>query len=144
MPLDMLGSTKIDYNLAIISKDYLNLSLRLGYHFNMVDCYLSDNRNDNYIYFRFLGWVTEITRRSRRAKLISFILEKSDFTVENKGELVIARTKKMGRQEMEECLRVIGRLIGFTRQLDVLLRTDDSIEKYVNLFLEANKPTPVF
>jgi len=134
IPLDIPGSTKIDYNLAIISKDYLNLSLRLGYHFNMVDCYLSDNRNDNYIYFRFLGGVTEITRRSRRAKLISFILEKSDFTVESKGDLVIARTKKMGRQEMEESLRIIGRLIGFTRQLDVLLRTDDSIEKYVDLF----------
>jgi hypothetical protein len=132
-----VGSANIDYNLAIISKDYVNLSLRLGYHFNMVDCYLSDNRNDNYIYFRFLGGVTEITRRSRRAKLISFILEKSDFTVESKGDLVIARTKKMGRQEMEESLRIIGRLIGFTRQLDVLLRTDDSIEKYVRLFFEG-------
>ena len=114
----------------------LNLNLKLGYHFNMVDCYLSDNRNDNYIYFRFLGGVTEITRRSRRAKLIASILEKCDFVVESKGDLVIARTKKMGREDMEKRLRIIGRLIGFTRQLDILLRTDNSVEKYMNLFFE--------
>ena len=114
----------------------LNLNLKLGYHFNMVDCYLSDNRNDNYIYFRFLGGITEITRRSRRAKLIASILEKCDFVVESKGDLVIARTKKMGREDMEKRLRIIGRLIGFTRQLDILLRTDNSVEKYMNLFFE--------
>ena len=136
IPFDILKTSKIDQNLAIISKEYLNLSLRLGYHFNMVDCYLSDNRNDNYIYFRFVGGVTEITRRSRRARLISSILEKIDFVVENKGDLVIARTKKMSREEMEERIRMIGRLIGFTRQLDILLRTEGSIEEYVKLFFE--------
>jgi len=138
MPLAVPGSVKVEQNVAIISKDYLNLSLKLGYHFNMVDCYLSDNRNDNYIYFRFLGGVTEITRRSRRAKLITSILERSDFVVESKGDLVIARTKKMHRDDMEQRLAMIGRLIGFTRQLDVLLRADNCIEKYVNRFFEEN------
>jgi len=142
IPPNIPGAMKIDQNLAIISKDYLNLSLRLGYHFNMIDCNLSDNFNKNYIYFRFVGGVTEITRRSRRAKLISSILEKTDFVVESKGDLVIARTKKMSREDMEKRLQTIGKLIGFTRQLDILLRTDSSIEKYVKLFFEGDNVVP--
>ncbi|MEJ2104789.1 MAG: PEP/pyruvate-binding domain-containing protein, partial [Ignavibacteriaceae bacterium] len=42
-------------NLAVISEKYTNLNLRLGYHFNVIDTYVSDNVNDNYIYFRFVG-----------------------------------------------------------------------------------------
>ncbi len=42
-------------NLAIIARDYCNLSLRLGYHFNVIDCFMSEEAEDNYIYFRFVG-----------------------------------------------------------------------------------------
>ncbi|MFH1723311.1 MAG: PEP/pyruvate-binding domain-containing protein [Elusimicrobiota bacterium] len=121
-------------NVAIVSKEYVNLSLRLGYHFNMVDVYLSENRNENYIYFRFLGGVTDITRRSRRARLLQEILERNDFAVEMKGDLVVSRTKKMEPREMEKRLLMLGRLIGFTRQLDVLLRSDEDIDKHVERF----------
>ena len=66
-------STSLDpataQNLAVISREYLNLNLRLGYHFNMVDAIMTENRNDNYIYFRFLGGVTDSTRRARRVDL---------------------------------------------------------------------------
>ena len=42
-------------NLAVISQAYANINLRLGYHFNMIDAYISEQVNDNYAYFRFLG-----------------------------------------------------------------------------------------
>ncbi|SPD72595.1 conserved hypothetical protein [uncultured Desulfobacterium sp.] len=123
-------------NLAIVSKEYLNLSLRLGYHFNMIDVTLSDDTERNYIYFRFFGGVTEITRRSRRAKFLAQIMTKNDFAVESKGDLVIARIKKVTRQTMEEKLYLIGRLIGFTRQLDVLLRTDGDVGFFEEQFFK--------
>ena len=123
-------------NLAIVSKEYLNLSLRLGYHFNMIDVTLADDTERNYIYFRFFGGVTEITRRSRRAKLLAQIMTKSDFAVESKGDLIIARIKKITREIMGEKLRLIGRLIGFTRQLDVLLRTDGDVGFFEEQFLK--------
>ncbi|MBI4677185.1 MAG: pyruvate, water dikinase [Elusimicrobia bacterium] len=121
-------------NIAIVSANYMNLNLHLGYHFNMVDVYLSGVRNENYIYFRFLGGVTDITRRSRRARLLADILERNDFTVEMKGDLVVSRTKKMSTEEMEHRLRVLGYLVGFTRQLDVLLQTEEKVDEYVELF----------
>ncbi|MCL5269719.1 MAG: PEP-utilizing enzyme, partial [bacterium] len=128
-------------NLAIISDAYLNLSLHLGYHFNIVDCYLTETLNDNYIYFRFAGGATELTRRSRRVALLKCVLAKYDFVVEGDGDLIIARIKKIAREAMEERLAMIGRLIGFTRQLDIYLRDDSLVERYAQGFLAGfNSP----
>ena len=126
-----------EQNLAIVSAEYLNLSLKLGYHFNIVDCYLTETRNDNFIYFRFAGGVTGMDRRSRRATLLKKILEKHDFVVEGKGDLVIARIKKMSFDIMVHRLEMIGRLIGFTRQLDIHLKDDGLVERCVERFLRG-------
>jgi pyruvate,water dikinase len=122
-------------NLAVVSDRYLHLNLKLGYHFNVIDCFLSSNSNDNFIYFRFAGGVTEMMRRTRRARFLSAILERLDFVTEIKGDLVIGRVKKLASPEMEERLRVLGKLIGFTRQLDVSLRDEISVENCVNQFI---------
>ena len=84
---------------------------------------------------RFAGGVTEITRRSRRAAVLREILQSFDFVTEGTGDLVIGRIKKISRYEMVTRLRMIGRLIGFTRQLDILLRDDGLVDHSVNQFL---------
>jgi pyruvate,water dikinase len=134
-----LSADRLNVNLAIISKEYLNLNLGLGYHYNLIDGNMSDDRNGNYIYFRFYGGVTEFTRRTRRVKLLSQILEKNDFAVESKGELITARIKKIERPLMEDKFRLIGRLIGYTRQLDVLLRHEKDIDFFADQFLKNEK-----
>jgi pyruvate,water dikinase len=128
-------------NLAVISRDYLNLNLRLGYHFNMVDTILTENRNDNYIYFRFLGGVTDRERRSRRAKFLGHVLTHYDFVVEVKGDLVVARIRKISQSMMESRLSMLGRLIGYARQLDVLMKSDEAVERFAREFLEPVTPT---
>jgi pyruvate,water dikinase len=122
-------------NLALASGEYLHLSLKLGYHFNIVDCYLTERRNDNFIYFRFAGGVTELTRRSRRAALLRTILERHDFVVEGRSDLVIGRIKKISSEAMVERLRMIGRLIGFSRQLDIYLKEDRLVDICVDSFM---------
>lgn len=124
-------------NLAIVSGEYLNLNLRLGYHFNIVDCYLSEKRSDNYIYFRFMGGVTELARRSRRTELLKQILEKQGFVVECSGDLIVGRLRKASPEVMAERLTMIGKLIGFTRQLDIFLNSDRLVERYVSRFFEG-------
>jgi len=123
-------------NLAIISDRYLNLNLHLGYHFNQVDSYVSETRNDNYIYFRFAGGVTDSIRRSRRARMISTILQKYDFMVEITGDFIIARLKKFERRALLDRHWMLGYLIGFTRQMDVSMRDDSMIEKGVDMFMK--------
>ncbi len=140
---EALSSERLNINLAIVSREYLNLNLGLGYHYNLIDGNMSEDRNSNYIYFRFFGGVTEANRRTRRVKLLAQILEKNDFAVESKGELITARIKKVEQALMEEKFRLIGRLIGFTRQLDVLLRNEKDIDFFAEKFLnEGQEPNP--
>ncbi len=122
-------------SLAIISDSYLNLSLRFGYHFTMVDCVLSEKRSANYIYFRFVGGITEMTRRKRRAEFLSKVLKSHDFNVSVKGDLVIARLGKLSLPMMEDRLLMIGRLLGFSRQLDISMKSETSVDHYAHNFL---------
>lgn len=130
-------TTRPQNNLAIVSKQYLNLNLHLGFHFNIVDCFVGESRNDNYIYFRFAGGVTELRRRARRATLLGRILEAHDFVTESRGDLVTARIKKLPQDAMLMRMRMIGQLIGFTRQLDIVLNSEESVDRYVEKFLEG-------
>jgi pyruvate,water dikinase len=125
-------------NLAIASKEYLNLNLRLGYHFTILDCYCSENARDNHIYFRFVGGATDIVKRSRRVQLVAAILKEYGFSIRIKGDLLIARLANMGRDEIVEILERLGLLIAYTRRLDALLRDDSSVDQYVKNFLEGN------
>jgi len=124
----------VGQNLAVLSKEYVNINLRLGYHFNMIVAYISENLNDNYAYFRFLGGVTDISRRSRRAKLLAEILAKSDFRVDIRGDLVVARIKKLDLRMMEKKMKILGLLVAFARQLDVKMSHEQEIERLKNVF----------
>jgi pyruvate,water dikinase len=131
-------SEYVGYNVAVISKEYMNLSLRFGYHFNMLDCYCSETARYNHVYFRFVGGATDISKRSRRIQLIAAILQDYGFNIRIKGDLIIARLANIGQDEMEIILDQAGRLIAFTRQLDAVLHDDDAVERYRKQFMEGN------
>lgn len=119
-------------NLAVISAEYTNINFRLGYHFTVIDAYVSDNVLDNHIYFRFAGGVTESTRRSRRTRLLGEILSHYDFLCELHGDIVVARLKRMDKPSMLKRLFLLGLLVGFTRQLDVKMVNESKIQEYFN------------
>jgi pyruvate,water dikinase len=126
------------YNVAVASKDYVNLNLRFGYHFTIVDCFCSENAKNNHIYFRFVGGATDIVKRSRRVRLLADILKGYGFNTSIKGDLLIGRLANIGRDEMIEILERLGLLIVYARQLDALLRDDSSVERYAKNFIEGN------
>ncbi len=130
------GSTA-GYNVAVISREYVNMSIRFGYHFNMVDCYCSENARNNHIYFRFAGGATDLTKRSRRLEILARILKEYGFNIKIKGDLLIARLAGLGQVEMEKVLDQTGRLIAFARQLDATLHDDATVERYAKNFLEG-------
>jgi len=105
----------------------------------VIDTYVSENVDDNYVYFRFVGGVTETERRQLRAMLIRDILEKLNFVVTLRGDLVVARLKKLAQEDALEILQEIGRLIGFTRQLDTQMRSEQSIAESLDIFFK-NSP----
>jgi pyruvate,water dikinase len=143
-PLNMLTHAPAysGENLAIIADNYCNLSLRLGYHFNIIDSYLADEPDDNYIYFRFVGGFAESDKRERRAALIGQILSGLHFKVERKGDLVLAKAKMLERGHMESILERLGELIAFTRQLDVKMADSGAVDRFFRDFLERIRKGP--
>lgn len=118
-PAENLGE-----NLAIISSDYMNISLRLGYHFSVIDAHLSSDEQRNYVYFRFAGGLADPERRARRATFIKDVLEAMDFKVTVKGDLVIGRLKLVENDLLRSSIFILGALTAFSRQRDTGLYTD--------------------
>lgn len=138
-PLDASGGySRVGYNLAVINRIYMNLHLRLGYHFNLIDARMNDEAHHNHIYFRFVGGVTDISRRSRRVQVLADILSQFHFNVTVKGDLVVARLLHLPKEEIGPRLAVLGKLIGFTRQLDIQLRNDRDIPLFVKTFFDRH------
>lgn len=135
----LVNPQHVGQNLAVISEAYANINLRLGYHFNMIDAYIDEQINDNYAYFRFLGGVTDPQRRSRRAKLIYDTLAQYDFNVDLRGDLVIGRIKRLRPKEMRSKMALLGQLVGFTRQLDVKMTSDQQIDQFAKEFEQMLK-----
>lgn len=137
------GAITAGFNLAVLSENYMNLHLHLGYHFNLIDAWIEPESHRNYIYFRFLGGVTDITRRSRRAQLLSRILSHYHFKVDTRGDLVVGKVLHLPQEDMEDRLTVLGKLVGFTRQLDIQLRHDEDIPEFTEAFFQqwVERPT---
>ena len=123
---------------AIVSDKYLNFSSRVGYHYSVLDCYCGQTVSKNYITFSFKGGAADDTRRNRRARAIAVMLIGLDFSVEVKGDRVDARLMKYDRPVMEEKLDLLGRLLQFTRQMDMLMTSEISVEAIAKNFLEGN------
>jgi pyruvate, water dikinase len=125
----------VGYNLAVASREYVNLNLRFGYHFNMIDCYCSEKVRNNHIYFRFVGGATDIVKRSRRVNFIAEVLKEHGFGLNIKGDLLVARLSNISQDRVQELLDQLGRLISYTRQLDAMLHSDELVNRYTANFL---------
>jgi pyruvate, water dikinase len=127
-----------DRSYAIISDKYLNFSSRVGYHYSVLDAYCGQTVNKNYITFSFKGGAADDVRRSRRVRAIAIILMGLDFSVEVKGDRVDARLQKYEASVIQEKLDLIGRLLIFTRQMDMLMTSEISVEAVAQNFLRGN------
>jgi pyruvate,water dikinase len=123
---------------AIISDKYLNFSSRVGYHYCVLDAYCGQTVNKNYITFSFKGGAADETRRVRRVRALALVLMALDFTVEVKGDRVDARLQKYPGPVIAAKLDQLGRLLHFTRQMDMLMAGESSIEAVAQTFLAGN------
>ncbi len=139
--MSMLGpsANTLGENLAIISRDYVNISLRLGYHFSVVDAYLGPDLHRNHVYFRFAGGLADPDRRNRRARFIRSVLEDMGFKVVLKGDLVVGSLKQEDTHIMRSALFVLGALTAYARQRDTGLHSETDMhalyEAFHTLFL---------
>ncbi|MBO4335462.1 MAG: pyruvate, phosphate dikinase [Desulfovibrio sp.] len=126
-----------DHSYAIISDHYLLFSSRVGYHYAVLDTWCSDSLNKNYIRFEFAGGAASNERRARRIRCIGIILTELGFTVETAGTRLRARFQKYPRETTENRLIQMGRLLIMTRQLDMLMVSEQSVQHFASNFLEG-------
>jgi pyruvate, water dikinase len=123
---------------ALISDKYLNFSSRIGYHYSVLDAVAGENVSKNHIAFSFKGGAADDVRKNRRARAIASIFEAFDFSVEVREDGVKAHFDKYERSLIEVRLDMIGRLLQFTRQMDMLTQCEESVEVLAKSFLNKN------
>ncbi|MBI5895172.1 MAG: phosphoenolpyruvate synthase, partial [Desulfobacterales bacterium] len=127
-----------DRSYAIISDRYLDFSSRVGYHYSILDCYCGQTAAKNYINFQFKGGAADSLRRNRRLRVIEKVLVERGFVVNIMGDRVTARMDKYEAAVLKKELDQVGRLLIYTRQMDMLMHSDLLVNKLAECFLKGN------
>ena len=128
-------------SFSFISDEYMNCSIRLGYHFSSVEAYAGNNPEDNYIRIFFKGGGAVIERRMRRVRLITEILKSIAFGMIQVNEDVIdAITTQQDKVAMGKKLEVLGKLTAYTKQQDMAMYNDTITDFYIKEFLDQHLP----
>lgn len=119
---------------AIISREYMNLSAKFGYHFATIDALCSDDSNQNYISLQFSGGAGNYYGKLLRIYFLGSVLRKLGFQVSEKGDLLEGSLSGYDRKGTEEKLDLLGRLLASSRLLDMSLSDQHDIELLTNSF----------
>ena len=123
-------------SFAILSNEYMILSLRMGYHFSTIEAMVTNEENKNYIRMEFKDGGANIERRIRRIRLLTDILTKAGFENYSKGDFLDSRLSYQDAQSTRDALYLLGRLTVLTKQLDMALSNDAITKWYTNDFLK--------
>jgi pyruvate,water dikinase len=129
-------------NLALISNEYMNFNIRMGYHISTIEGLCTKEPNDNYIRFIFQGGGADFDRRIKRAQLIAMILQKYQFYVKQADDIVRAICTKSEQKKFEDIMSMLGRLTIYTKQLDMIMPDnrvvlEDYVKTFINEIMEA-------
>jgi len=103
-----------------------------------VDTYCGEAINKNYISILFRGGAADYTRRHRRARAISGILEHYGFSTNVRGDALTARLSKRSQQETATQLEMVGRLLQFFRQMDAAMASEEMVGRVKEAFLAGD------
>ncbi len=124
-------------NLALISNEYMNFNIRMGYHISTIEGLCTKEPNDNYIRFVFQGGGADSDRRIKRARLIAMILQKYQFYVKQTDDIVRAICTKCEQKKFEDVMGMLGRLTIYTKQLDMVMPDNRvALEDYAEAFIK--------
>jgi pyruvate,water dikinase len=132
-------NTETDFSessFALLSQEYMLLSLRMGYHFSTVEAMCSDTVSKNYIRFQCKGGGASLQRRSRRIGLFVELLSRMGFVYTGEGDFIDARMPYQTPAAVTHNLRLLGRITMMTKQLDMALSNDTITRWYVKDILK--------
>jgi pyruvate,water dikinase len=114
---------------AVLSREYMLLSLRMGYHFTTIEALCTEAESKNYIRVQYKAGGAPLDRRLRRIKVITALLTEMGFESSSKGDFLDAVMTYGAAPLLLTRLRQLGRISMMTKQLDMAL-SDDSIAEW--------------
>lgn len=133
------GSVSMDSSdfasFAVLGENYVNLNMRFGYHFTLVDAMCDSDAAKNYCQFRFAGGGGDFSGRSLRIDFVETVLKENGFEVRPRGDLLDARIQHMTTEKLLLKLQVLGRLLGVTKLMDMRLKDEAMVQQQVKDFL---------
>jgi len=119
---------------ALVSAEYLNLSIKFGYHYSNLDALCSDDADANTIALQFSGGAGTVSGKALRIEFLSNILHRLGYTVEIRGDMLQASLKGLDCPAMEEVLDQTGRLLGCSRLLDLAIPSQAEVDTLTEMF----------
>ena len=133
--------TQLLASYAIVSREYLHLNIRFGYHFSIVDAICGEQTGTNYLNFRFKGGGASHQQKLFRLQFIEQVLTTFGFETTSRGDMLDAAFARAPLAATEHALTRLGMLLAATRLLDVRLtsaqQTKEEAEKFICLANEA-------
>jgi pyruvate,water dikinase len=123
---------------AILSKEYLNLSAKFGYHFANLDAFLSDTPDQNYISLQFAGGAGTYYGKSLRLTFLGTVLHRLGFKVTVTGDLLEGSLTGFDSSSMENTLDQVGRLLASSRLLDMGIGNEAAMNRMIEGFFSGD------
>jgi pyruvate,water dikinase len=137
---------------AVLSDEYVNLSIKFGYHYATIDILWADDPEANYISLQFGGGAGSFHGRALRIRFLSEVLEQLGFMLQISGDVVDATVKGYDDPAMEETLDQLGRLLASSRLLDLGIPSREAVDEMkasffsgdYNFLQQSDQPLPDF
>jgi pyruvate, water dikinase len=117
-------------NYFMISKNFCNLTSRMGFHFSTVETLVGDPAYENSIRFSFKGGAADYNRRCMRTAFLGQLLSRYDFLVELYNDGLFARIRGGSDSHILGRLKILGYVIIHARQLDMIMTNKDKAGYY--------------
>lgn len=112
--------------------------MRFGYHFTLVDALCGEDRRANYCQLRFAGGGGEYSGKVLRLEFLSAVLLRLGLEVTVKADLLDARLSDVDCEELCGVLDNLGRLLGASKLMDMVLKDELRVDDYVEQFFTGN------
>jgi pyruvate,water dikinase len=119
---------------ALVSAEYLNLSVKFGYHYSNLDALCSDEPDANTITLQFSGGAGTSSGKALRIEFLSNVLGRLGYEVDIRGDMLQAALRGLDCPAMEEVLDQTGRLLGCSRLLDLAIPNQTEVQTLTEMF----------
>ena len=123
---------------AVLSRDYVNLSAKFGYHYANLDAFDGQDPDNNYIHLQFAGGVGTYAGKSLRLAFLGEVLVRLGFSLKVTGDLLEASVSALDMPSMDQNLDQVGRLLASSRLLDMAITSEADIQPMVNAFFRGD------